>query len=173
MVQARSGDNHGALAPDTEPAQWSPRGEFSKRHRFSDWPNPEVPAVAAGVYAIWEGDTLVYCGMSGRELEKAASTARAKYGLITRLGSHASGRLSGDQFCVYVANRLVIPSLSTDQLPKFRNGELNLDRLTKAYITERFEYQFAFAKSSAQAYALEKRCREGAVFGVKPLLNPA
>ena len=143
---------------------------FSPRHRFSEWPNADVPSVAAGVYAIWEADTLIYCGMSGRELEKAADKSR--YGLITRLHSHASGRLSGDQFCVYVANRLVIPSLTADHLPRFANGELNLDRLTKAYIQERFEYQYAVVASSSEAFALEKRCREGREFGVKPVLNP-
>jgi hypothetical protein len=111
--------------------------------------------------------------MSGREFEKLTASDKAKYGLVTRLASHASGRLSGDQFCVYVANRLVIPSLKPEQLAKFATGELNLDRLTKTYINERFEYQFAFVPTGAEAYALEKRCREGAVFGVKPLLNPA
>jgi len=146
--------------------------EFSRRHKFSDWPNSEVPAVAAGVYVVWDGDTLIYCGMSGREFEKLTASDKAKYGLVTRLASHASGRLSGDQFCVYVANRLVIPSLKPEQLAKFATGELNLDRLTKTYINERFEYQFAFVQTGAEAYALEKRCREGLIFGVKPLLNP-
>jgi hypothetical protein len=144
---------------------------FSPRHRFSDWPNPDVPAVAAGVYAIWEIDTLVYCGMSGREVEKAGDKER--YGLVTRLHSHASGRLSGDQFCVYVANRLVIPTLDPEQLPRFASGEINLDRLTKAYIHERFEYQYAVVGSSSEAFALEKQCREGVVFGMRPILNPA
>jgi len=143
---------------------------FSPRHRFSDWPNANIPAVAAGVYAIWEAETLVYCGMSGRELEKAADKSR--YGLVTRLQSHASGRLSGDQFCVYVANRLVIPSLRPEQLSLFRTGELTLDRVTKAYIHERLEYQYAILASSAEAFALEGRCRQGEVFGVKPMLNP-
>ena len=128
--------------------------EFSRRHKFSDWPNSEVPAVAVGVYAVWDGKTLIYCGMSGREFEKAIASAKAKFGLVTRLASHASGRLSGDQFCVYVANRLVIPSLKPEQLARFGTGELNLDRLTKAYINEKLEYQFAFVLSSAEAYAL-------------------
>ena len=35
---------------------------------FRDWPNPEVPPVAAGVYTVWRGDELVYAGMSGRVL---------------------------------------------------------------------------------------------------------
>jgi hypothetical protein len=70
---------------------------FSSRHRFSDWPNADVPAVGAGVYAVWEGERLIYCGMSGRGLEKALGT-KPKLGLATRLASHTSGRLSGDQF---------------------------------------------------------------------------
>jgi hypothetical protein len=147
--------------------------DFSHRYKFSDWPNSEVPIVAAGVYAIWDGDTLIYCGMSGREFEKVVPAEKVKFGLFTRLASHASGRLSGDQFCVYVANRLVIPSLKPEQMTKFATGELNLDKLTKAYINGRLEYQFAPVHTSAEAYALEKRCREGATFGVKPLLNPA
>lgn len=144
---------------------------FSPRLRFSDWPNRTIPLVAAGVYAIWEGGTLIYCGMSGREVEKASDKGR--YGLVTRLQSHASGRLSGDQFCVYVANRLVIPALRPEQLTQFATGELSLDRLTKAYVHERLEYQYAIVGSSAEAFGLERRCRDGGVFGVRPLLNPA
>jgi hypothetical protein len=146
--------------------------EFSRRHKFSDWPNSEVPAVAAGVRS-GEGPTLIYCGLSGREFEKSVASGKVKVGLVTRLASHASGRLSGNQFCVYVAIRLVIPSLTAEQLSKFRTAEINLDSLTKAYINERFEYQFARVESSAEARSLEKRCRSGDTFGVKPLLNPA
>jgi len=124
------------------------------------------------VYAVWDGDQLIYCGMSGREFEKAVAAAKPKYGLVARLGSHAAARLSGDQFCVYVANRLVIPSISADQQAKLATGELTLDTLTKRYIHERLEYQFAFVESSQQAYALERRCRDGSVLGAKPLLNP-
>lgn len=132
----------------------------------------EVPAVAAGVYAVWDQDRLVYCGMSGREFERAVAASRSRYGLVTRLSSHASGRLSGDQFCVYVANRLVIPSLTPEQLPRFASGELSLDQLTKAFIHDRLEYQFASVKSSKEAHALERHCRAGLIFGAKPVLNP-
>jgi hypothetical protein len=66
----------------------------------------------------------IYCGMSGREFEKAAG--KVKYGLFTRLASHASGRLSGDQFCVYIANRFVVPFLKQEQFVQFAPGELNL-----------------------------------------------
>ena len=145
---------------------------FSVRYRFADWPNREIPEIAAGVYAVWDESLLVYCGMSGRGIEQAVAGGRQRYGLVTRLDSHASGRLSGDQFCVYVANRLVMPQLRSEELPRFGTGELNLDRLTRAYIHERFEYQFAVVGSSAEAHALERECQRGQVFGVRPPLNP-
>ena len=110
--------------------------------------------------------------MSGRGFEKAVAAARVRLGLVTRLASHASGRLSGDQFCVYVANRLVIPSIKPEQLAEFATGALNLDILTKRYINERFEYPFASVPTSIEAYAIEKRYRAGVTFGVKPFLNP-
>lgn len=72
--------------------------DFLRRHKSSDWPNAEVPAVAVGVYAVWDGGVLIYCGMSGREFEKAVASTKVKFGLVTRLASHASGRLSGDSF---------------------------------------------------------------------------
>ena len=118
------------------------------------------------------GDQLVYCGMSGRELEKALLERKKKYGLINRLASHASGRLSGDQFCVYVANRLVIPTLLQDDLSRFASGELRLDFLTKKYIHDHLDYQYLVVNSSKQAYETEERARDGQIFSQKPLLNP-
>jgi hypothetical protein len=105
-------------------------------HRFSDWPNRAVPAVAAGVYSVWDGDELIYVGMAGRSLtadsivEYRASPLR-RTGLFDRLNSHASGRRSGDQFCVYVCDRLVVPTLTPEQLRQIGQGELSLDRLTR------------------------------------------
>ncbi|WP_261874676.1 hypothetical protein [Vibrio rarus] len=144
--------------------------QFSERYKFSDWPNNTIPKVAAGIYAIWNGDELFYCGMSGREIEK--NLHKKKYGLITRLHSHATGRLSGDLFCVYVANRLVIPSLKTTDFPLFANGELKLDSLTKSYIHDHLEYQYVLVNSSSEAFAVEIKGRNGELFGQKPRLNP-
>ena len=104
---------------------------FSDKFWFRDWPNPDIPIVAAGVYSIWHHDELIYCGMSGREIEKPDNQNKNKYGIYNRLNSHASGRLSGDQFCVYVANRLVIPQLKQEDLEHFASGDVNLDQLTK------------------------------------------
>ena len=65
--------------------------------RFADWPGPQVPRRAAGVYTVWRDDVLLYAGMSGRGAQRedfvappvGPATAR---GLWTRLNSHASGR---------------------------------------------------------------------------------
>jgi hypothetical protein len=144
--------------------------EFSKRYKFSKWPNSDIPKISAGIYAIWKSDELLYCGMSGRQIENHKSDR--KFGLIARLNSHASGRLSGDQFCVYVANRLVIPSLRADDLPKFASGELKLDTMTKLYIHEHLDYQYILVDSSSEAYTAEVNARNGSLLGQKPLLNP-
>ena len=146
--------------------------KFTKRFKFKNWPNQNIPQVAAGVYVIWHDEELLYAGMSGREIEKAIKDGKKKYGLVTRLASHASGRLSGDQFCVYVANRIVIPELKQSQLNKFRDGTVTLDQMTKKFIRTKLEYQYLLVDRSQDAIDLEQHCRSGAIFGILPLLNP-
>src|SRR4051794_11092276 len=105
--------------------------EFSAQFRFRDCPNASIPDVAAGVYTVCrETGELVYVGMPGRGREKEG-TVGSRFGLWTRIASHAGGRLSGDQFCVYVATRYVVPELKPMQLPFSASGELNLHTLTK------------------------------------------
>jgi hypothetical protein len=148
------------------------RDGFSSRFPFAPWPNPSVPAVAAGVYAIRRDRELVYCGMSGREIDSKGKVAPKKYGLVTRLKSHASARLSGDQFCVYVANRFVIPALEPEELLLFASGALTLDARTKAYIHRHPDYAYALVETSPEAYKLERAARRGDISGIKPFLNP-
>jgi hypothetical protein len=108
-------------------------------YRFSDWPNESVPTVTAGVYTIWDADRFIYVGMAGRglrpeDLDSPDEPRKAK-GLRDRLNSHASGRRSGDQlcvyvcdrqFCVYVCDRFVVPTLTVDQQAQIANGQLAL-----------------------------------------------
>ena len=51
--------------------------------------------------------------MSGKDIEK--NQHKRMYGLVKRLGQHTSGRLSGDQMNVYVANRFVVPEIDAAQ----------------------------------------------------------
>src|SRR5262245_3964595 len=90
---------------------------------FADWPNPSVPTFGAGVYTIWHTHgRLIYVGMSGRGITAETIRRNTPQGIYTRLRSHASGRRSGDQFCVYVADRLVLPTLSQHDTAAIASG---------------------------------------------------
>jgi hypothetical protein len=135
----------------------------SLAYRFADWPNLEVPNWGAGVYTVWDGDLLVYVGMGGRglyagshESERALASTKAR-GLRDRLNSHASGRRSGDQFCIYVFDRLVLPTLSQTEVTAATNGQLSLDALTRQYIHDHFSYRFVVTEDGRAALSIEAR----------------
>ena len=48
-----------------------------------------------------------------------------------------------------------------------------MDQMTKKFIRNNLEYQDLLVEKCQDAYDLEMHCRRGAVFGSKPLLNPA
>ena len=148
------------------------KNSFSKRFKFKNWPQKNFPAVAAGIYLIWDGQTLLYVSTAGKDLDKALRSGKNKFGLITRLNSHASGRATGDQFCSLLSNRIVIPSLKSSELIKFREGSITLDQMTKKYIRTNIEYQYLLVENFQDAIDLEGYCRSGTIFGTKPLLNP-
>ncbi len=145
------------------------------RHAFCDWPVSAVPDVAAGVYAIWDNDQLIYVGMSGRGATRSLLEVKRfdgkRFGLFTRLASHASGRRSGDQFCVYVADQLVLPRLSADQIDAISRRELRFDNLVKEYIHSNLDFGFVETWDGEIARDAEDDARSGAL-GQKPLLNP-
>jgi hypothetical protein len=146
-------------------------------YRFSDWPNAHIPNWRAGVYTVWDGGALIYVGMAGRGMAaggqhtEAARSATKPRGLRSRLASHASGRRSGDQFNVYVFDRLVLPRLSRADIKVAAAGEVSLDAMTRRYIHEYLAYRFVVADDGKAALALERRVQRGAL-GQRPLLNP-
>jgi hypothetical protein len=151
--------------------------ERAPRFRFADWPNPAVPHVAAGVYAVWQEVVLRYVGMSGRGLSADAiashrtASARNK-GLFSRLGSHATGRRSGDQFCVYVADRLVLPMVAPETLRAIAAGEESFDRLVREFIHCHLSYSYVEVADGAVARSLEAAARGGGMSAGAPTLNP-
>ena len=99
---------------------------------FRDSPNALVPHAAAGVYIIRRGTKLVHAGMSGRSLtpEQIAAHRAAdarNQGLFWRPKGHASGRRSMGQFCVYVADRLVLPTLTRQEIADIASGAHTMD----------------------------------------------
>ena len=131
---------------------------------FSGWPHTDVELPRTGVYTIWNReDNFIYVGIAGTRPDGG------KAGLRGRLHSHASGRLSGDQFCCYVLARLVLTGLH-NRLNEIAAGSLSLDTETRAYVRENLGFRFASMPCGVSAAELERRIQRGE-FGVRPLLN--
>jgi hypothetical protein len=142
-------------------------------HSFRDWPNPAVPTFGAGVYTIWDKNgRFIYVGMSGRGINADTIHRNTPYGIHTRLQSHANGRRSGDQFCVYVADRLVLPMLSPEDIAAIASGRHQMDVFVRRYIHENLSYRFALVPDGSAAYAVEKTIKRGQWEHGRPLLNP-
>ena len=73
-----------------------------------------MPKGQPGVYLIYQGNRWIYIGMSFKNLQ-------------SRLNQHASGRRSGDQFCVYVSDRLAMKNLTDVQLDEISQGTYSLN----------------------------------------------
>ena len=149
-------------------------------HRFADWPNADVPMSAIGLYSVWRDDQFIYIGMAGKVTEaklKNSHEAGKACGLRDRLHSHADGRRSGDKFCVYVADRLVLPTLTPEQVAAIAAGTQSFDSLVRDFIRGNVAYRFvAFERFSRDAQGdacrLERLIRRGETLLRVPLLNP-
>ncbi len=142
-------------------------------YSFSDWPNPAVLVFGAGVYTVWHHDgRFIYVGMSGRGITSETPRRNTPQGIYTRLQSHAGGRRSGDQFCVYVADRLVLPTLSQDDIAAIAAGRHQMDAFVRRYIHENLVYRFVMLPNGAAAYAVEAAIKSGDWDYGRPLLNP-
>jgi hypothetical protein len=155
------------------PAQLAADLAQGMAYSFRDWPNPAVPTFGAGIYTIWHKDgRFVYVGMSGRGITSETVPRNTPHGIYTRMQSHASGRRSGDQFCVYVADRLVLPALSQEDIGAIASGRHQMDAFVRRYIHENLSYRFVLVPDGSAAYAAEKLIKQGEWEHGRPLLNP-
>jgi hypothetical protein len=142
-------------------------------HDFSQWPNPELPKFGAGVYTIWHRDgRFVYVGMSGRGISETTVPRNSPHGIYTRLHSHASGRRSGDQFCVYVADRFVLPILTQDDIAAIASGRHQMDAHVRRYIHANLLYRYVIMQDGRAALAIEAAIKAGTWGHGRPILNP-
>lgn len=120
---------------------------------------------------IWNGPDFIYVGMSYAHRDPTRNpTAKGVWG---RLASHASGRRSGDQFCVYVCDRYVVPGLSTSDMNALAAGGRFLDQRTRQYIRGHLTFRVVFAADGQAARELEHYVRgEGLPAAGRPLFNP-
>jgi hypothetical protein len=140
---------------------------------FAAWPNPAVPKFGAGVYTIWHTNgRFMYVGMSGRSITSDTRPGNTPHGIYTRLHSHAGGRRSGDQFCVYVADRLVLPALSAADIASVVSGRHLMDAFVRRYIHEHLQYRFCVMPDGSTARAVETAFKNGEAEVGPPFLNP-
>jgi hypothetical protein len=134
--------------------------------RFADPIATDVPTSGAGIYTVWDEDgKLVYVGVAGRNPRGA--------GLASRLRSHASGRHSGDQFCVYVADHYVLPELTPEQVEAIAGSRLSMDELVREKVHRSFTFRVATVPDYATALAVESWVKSGAADCGPPRLNAA
>ena len=127
-------------------------------HQFRDWPRAKglVPETS-GVYTIWDRTgQFLYAGRSDS--------------LRTRLNSHWLGNRANDQFNVYIADRILLVTLTPDQVTQVGAGKLRFDGLIRKYIRTNLDFRFC---QTNDARALEETIRAGRwPFGRTPTLNP-
>ena len=124
------------------------------------------------MYTIWDrSGRFIYVGMAGRGLEPDVTSARTGSGPFGRRNSHASGRRSGDQSCIYICDRLVLPTV-VKRIAKIAAGQLSLDQLTRACIRQHLGFRWVVCRSGMEALAIETSIQRGGLSDHKPLLNP-
>ena len=124
-----------------------------------------MPRSGAIVYTVWSrSGQLIYVGMAGRG-EMSAVRGTAPFG---RLNSHASGRRSGDQFCVYICDRLVLPTVR-DRIDDVVAGRFSLDRATRDYVRAELGFRIVEVSDGREALQVERLVQRGALAVGRPL----
>ena len=145
--------------------------EDGSDHSFGDWPPSHFEVGPTGVYTIWRGADFLYAGMS--YVHRSDTANQQAKGVFGRLASHASGRRSGDQFCIYICDRFVVPTLSAEDMAELAQGARILDLRTREFIREHLRYRVAVTSSGTEARALESLVRrDGLPRAGRPAINP-
>jgi hypothetical protein len=161
---------------EREQPGYSRRGSL---HSFREPLDPELPHVAAGCYTVWDDDgRYLYAGMAGRSLTAerirlATHDPKASVsGLRDRLRAHRAGRRSGDQFAVYVFDRLVLGRLTSDEIASAVNGTRRLDEDVRDFIGAHLSYRWVATVDGTEAFALEHTLVTEGLGGSLPYLKP-
>ena len=146
--------------------------------------------MAAGVYTIWDIRTsrFIYVGMAGRlgeshpretlddgrtipgpkktdeELDaevEGKKTLGQPWGLLPRLQQHANGSRSGDQFCLYVADRIILGTLNETDIREITDGVQSIDKRVMKYVRERYAFRYFVTSNGREAKEIETDIKEG------------
>jgi hypothetical protein len=80
--------------------------------------------------------------MSSQHRSGTSSARDEGAGLVSRLSSHASGQRSGNRFCIYVCDRLVLKTLTAQEIEEVAAGRLSLDQRTRDLIRTKLAFRF-------------------------------
>ena len=72
-----------------------------------------------------------------------------------------------------MADRLVLPTLSQEDIAAIASARHQLDAFVRRYIHENLNYRFVILPDGAGAYSAEPAIKSGAWEHGRPLLNPA
>ena len=127
----------------------------------------KIPEYGSILYAIFlDEKEFIYIGIGGVKGEKARSRDPR-----SRIREHTSGRRSGDQFCIYIQDFYVIPTLLNEE---YRPQKGYLDRLVKEFIQSRLSFRFVVFQSEDSnliVRKLEREIQEGLHLNMKPSIN--
>ena len=127
----------------------------------------KIPEYGSILYAVFlDKKEFIYIGIGG----VAGSTARSR-DPRSRIREHTSGRRSGDQFCIYIQDFYVIPTLLNDD---YRPQKGHIDRLVKEFVQSRLSFRFVVFQtedSNQIVRRLEREIQEGMHLNRKPSIN--
>ena len=99
-----------------------------------------IPSFGSIIYTVFlDRSEYIYVGIGGLS-GKSAKERNPR----SRIIQHAQGRRSGDQFCIYIQDFYVIPSIINSQYTPKKGY---LDMLTKEFIQKRLSYRYLVVQS--------------------------
>ena len=94
-----------------------------------------IPSFGSIIYTVFlDRSEYIYVGIGGLS-GKSVQERNPR----SRIIQHAQGRRSGDQFCIYIQDFYVIPSIINTQYTAKKGY---LDTLTKEFIQKRLSYRY-------------------------------
>ena len=129
-------------------------------HKYSDWPNPDVPP-RSGVYAVWQEEELVWVGSAGGSLK-------------SRFEKHAKGQRRGSEFLKAVYARLMFRQLGLEKAMQMAGEtQLLVDVITAKFVKDHLAYQYLTTPDEQTAEVIAKGICRGKTSHPKPFLNAA
>ena len=126
----------------------------------------DIPEFGSIIYTVFLDKTeFIYVGiggLSGSTVEKRNPRSRIK--------QHTQGTRSGDQFCIYIQDFYVLPSILNES---YKPKKGYLDQLTKEFIQSRLSYRFLVIQtedSDKVVRRLEREIQSGIFNKLKPTL---